>query len=94
MLSPWLTAIPGVFFIYAGQVKDRFGVMFCGALWLLYGLYEHQVQATCTGECNIRFDLVLIYPVLAIATIGSIISLSRRRPKRRATRRKTDSNAG
>lgn len=46
MFAPWLVAIPGLFLIYAGNARDRFGVMFCGGLWLLYGMYEHNVQAT------------------------------------------------
>ena len=83
MFPPWLVVIPGLLFIYAGNAKDRFGVMFCGGLWLLYGLYEKRVQDTCTGECNIRVDLLLIYPVLAILSIGSIASLVRREPRRR-----------
>jgi hypothetical protein len=88
MFPPWLVLIPGLLLIFAGNARDRFGVMFCGALWLFYGMYEHNVQATCTGECNIRVDLLLIYPVLAIGTIGSFVSLMREdKPKRRPRRR-------
>ncbi|MBY0492817.1 MAG: hypothetical protein K2Y23_01260 [Cyanobacteria bacterium] len=75
MFPPWLVAIPGLLLIVAGHAKDRYGVMCVGLLWFFYGMYEHNVQATCTGECNIRFDLVLIYPVLGLATLGSIVSL-------------------
>ena len=87
MFPPWLAAIPGVLLIVAGNSKDRFGVMACGLLWFFYGMYEHNVQATCTGECNIRFDLVLIYPVLGILTIGSIVSVLRVDKRRPGSRR-------
>ena len=95
MVPAWLVAIPGLLFLYLGNMKDRGGVMFSGVLWLLYGFYEHHVQATCTGECNIRVDLLLIYPVLAIATIGSIVSLARPEPRRgKKHRKKGDSGGG
>jgi len=29
----------------------------------------------CSGECNIRIDLLVIYPLLAIALVAAAISL-------------------
>ena len=39
--------------------------------WLLYGAYEYalRLEALCPGECNIRVDLLLIYPLLAMLTL-------------------------
>lgn len=50
------------------------------ALWVAYGVYEYlmYVRVLCTGECNIRIDLLVIYPVLLIATIAGIISAIRK----------------
>jgi hypothetical protein len=31
----------------------------------------------CTGECNIRVDLLLIYPVLALLSVIGIVSAAR-----------------
>jgi hypothetical protein len=31
-------------------------------LWLLPVTYEYWVQVNCTGECNIRVDLLLVIP--------------------------------
>lgn len=49
--------------------------------WLLYGVYEvlmyHRIL--CTGECNIRVDLLLIYPVLLVLSAGALIAALRRR---------------
>jgi hypothetical protein len=44
--------------------------------WLLYGGYEFlmKTRVLCTGECNIRVDLLLIYPFLAILTLASVIA--------------------
>jgi hypothetical protein len=33
----------------------------------------------CSGECNIRIDLLLIYPVLVIGLAAAAVSLLRRR---------------
>ena len=45
------------------------------SLWLLYGVYEYMMQSgmLCSGECNIRVDLLLIYPILFIVTIAALV---------------------
>lgn len=42
-----------------------------GVLWIIYGVYEFLMQARvlCSGECNIRVDLLLIYPFLLVYTL-------------------------
>ncbi|MEO8158828.1 MAG: hypothetical protein ABI648_13605 [Betaproteobacteria bacterium] len=44
-----------------------------GVLWIIYGVYEYLMQARvlCSGECNIRVDLLLIYPFLLVYTIAT-----------------------
>lgn len=39
--------------------------------WLLYAGYEYLMytRVLCSGECNIRVDLLLIYPLLLLLTI-------------------------
>ena len=46
--------------------------------WLAYPPYEFWIQSRCTGECNIRVDLVLIAPFLLAVSILATISLVRR----------------
>jgi hypothetical protein len=50
-----------------------------GIAWLLYGVYEFGMKQRwlCSGECNIRVDLLLIYPVLVIGLVAAGISLLR-----------------
>ena len=60
-----------------------------GILWMGYGLYEYlmQIRVLCSGECNIRVDLLLIYPVLLALTLASLVRVTIvlwRRRKRRA----------
>ena len=49
-----------------------------GALWIGYGIYEYlmQIRVLCSGECNIRVDLLLIYPVLLALTLASLVRVT------------------
>lgn len=40
--------------------------------WLLYAPYEYlmHMRVLCTGECNIRVDLLLIWPLLLVASLA------------------------
>ena len=49
--------------------------------WLAYPPYEYWYQARCTGECNIRVDLVLIAGFLLVISVLALISFIRRRKK-------------
>ena len=48
-------------------------------LWAMYAVYEYLIslRVLCSGECNIRVDLFLIWPVLMIATAISITAAVR-----------------
>ena len=75
--QPWLALVPGALFLIAGTaVKSRLGQV-VGFGWLLYCLFElgNKYRITCSGECNIRVDLVLIYPLLAIGSIAGLIAI-------------------
>ena len=49
-------------------------------LWLAYGVYEYLMKARvlCSGECNIRVDLLLVIPVLYILTAAAVVSYFRK----------------
>ena len=51
------------------------------AAWLAYGTYESLMQARilCSGDCNVRVDLLLIYPVLLVLTACTIVRAVTRR---------------
>ncbi len=44
--------------------------------WLAYFPYEQamKLRILCSGECNIRVDLLLFYPILVLLTIWAIIA--------------------
>lgn len=43
-------------------------LLFAAAIWVVYGLYEMQVQATMPNA-NIRIDLLVLSPILYVFTL-------------------------
>jgi len=81
MVYPWLAAVIGALFVTLGWRVRRWGVGTIGVMWVIYAAYEtgmHQ-RWLCTGECNIRVDLLLIYPILLLSSAGAVMSLRRAR---------------
>ena len=76
---PWLAAVVGVALLAAG--RGRRAAAAAGIVWLLYAVYETGMKQRwfCTGECNIRVDLLLIYPLLLATTAVAIVNLLRTR---------------
>lgn len=65
---PVLAAMIGGFLLLLGRRRRRGVAIGIGIVWQLYFAYETGMQQRwlCSGECNIRIDLLLIYPVLLI----------------------------
>ena len=76
---PGLAAAIGVLLIGVGAGARRRGVLAVGGLWLGYAAYETgmRLRWLCSGECNIRLDLFLIYPVLLAGLVIAAVSLLR-----------------
>jgi len=72
---PLFAVIFGLLIVGSFRVTQIRLVLLTGVLWILYGIYEYlmQIRVLCSGECNIRVDLLLIYPILLIYTIASMI---------------------
>lgn len=67
-------------------VKSRRPLMLiCSVLWLLPICYETWVLSNCTGECNIRVDVVYLFPieviVLTTLSVFAWIAYRKRLPK-------------
>ena len=71
---PILALIPALALGALAIVSGRRLVWFAAAAWALYAGYEagNRARILCSGECNIRADLLFIIPVLMIATIVGI----------------------
>jgi hypothetical protein len=75
---PWLAAVPGAVFLWlAAGTRRRLALAAAGA-WFLYLPYEYGMKwrILCSGECNIRVDLLLLYPgLLALSILAAVSAL-------------------
>ena|SRR2546427_7491605 len=76
---PALAAVIGVFLLGLGRRTRRRTAFRVGIVWLLYAAYETGMQRRwlCSGECNIRIDLLVIYPMLLIGLVAAGVSFLR-----------------
>ena len=78
---PLLAAVIGGLLLGLGRWMRRRTAAGAGILWLVYAAYETGMRQRwlCSGECNIRVDLLVIYPLLLLALVAAVVSLLRRR---------------
>jgi formate hydrogenlyase subunit 3/multisubunit Na+/H+ antiporter MnhD subunit len=78
---PLLAAVIGVLLLGLGLRVRRRTIIAVGMIWLFYAVYETgmRLRWLCSGECNIRVDLLLIYPALLVGLVAAGVSLFRRR---------------
>ncbi|GAA5315151.1 MAG: hypothetical protein AseanaTS_03550 [Candidatus Pelagadaptatus aseana] len=57
--------------------------LLAGVLWVGYAAYESLMQARvlCTGECNIRVDLLLLYPLLLLVSLLASVLYFRKKAR-------------
>lgn len=72
---PYLALIPAILFGILCFVSRSKTVLVASVLWLIYGLYEelHILRIICSGECNIRVDLLFIYIVLSVLSLLALL---------------------
>lgn len=78
--APWLALGPALLFgVVYWRTRVR-TVLIAAVAWLTYCLYEESVRRRilCSGECNIRVDLLLFYPVLLAISVVAVVSALRR----------------
>ena len=72
---PFLALVPiALFAVPYLRSRSRI-VLAAGLLWALYLPYELAMKhrILCPGECNIRVDLLIIYPVLILMSVMAIV---------------------
>jgi hypothetical protein len=77
---PILALAPAVLFaVLFGTRKAPLSLAAAGS-WVAYAVYEYGMsyRLLCTGECNIRVDLLLLYPVLVALSLASLAMLAAR----------------
>ena len=83
---PLLAFVVGFVFVVVWRWRGARSAMIAGLLWLIYGGYEYLIQARilCSGECNIRVDLLVIYPLLLLVSVVAAWNTARGNEKRAA----------
>jgi hypothetical protein len=63
------------------HVRGRRGLPLLAIAWCVYAGYEFLMyrRVLCSGECNIRVDLLLLYPLLLGALVWQVIAAVRYR---------------
>ena len=82
---PVLAAIPGIIFVALHHFRRRVVILCTAILWLLYMLYESSIKFgfVCPEGCNIRVDLLLIFPILLfMSVIATVFYFSKGRQRR------------
>lgn len=76
---PLLAAVPALVLLGLYRLSRRRFTLYAAGAWLLYAFYELAMhwRWLCSGECNIRVDLLLIYPALALLTLVGIVAAFR-----------------
>jgi hypothetical protein len=73
--QPWIALIPASLLAALYFFRRRRFVLVVAAVWALYAIdeYGNKLRILCSGECNIRVDLLLIYPLLLLLTLSALI---------------------
>lgn len=76
---PWLAAIPAVLFGGAYYCYRKLFMLVAAFSWAAYACYEVSIRLhwLCSGDCSIRIDLLLLYPLLLLVTLIGVISVVR-----------------
>ena len=75
---PFLALAPAILFFALFWISKVRLISITASLWLAYLVYEYAIKARllCSGDCNIRIDLLLMYPVLIAASVASLIAFA------------------
>lgn len=76
IVTPWLAAIPGAVFLALYAAAKRRIVLAAAIAWFAYLPYEYamKLRILCSGECNIRVDLLLLYPALLVLSLAAVVA--------------------
>lgn len=80
ILWPALALVPAVLLWLLHRRARTRALLWVAGAWVIYGVYEFGMQRRllCSGECNIRVDLLMIYPALWLATlVACVVAINR-----------------
>jgi hypothetical protein len=81
IVYPWLALIPAGLLAALYWISHRKILLVAAGFWFCYLPYEWgmKLRILCSGECNIRVDLLLIYPFLLALSLAAIFIFLRSR---------------
>ena len=73
---PMLALLPAGFLAALHWISRRKATLVAAGSWFCYFWYEWgmKLRILCSGECNIRVDLLLIYPLLFVISLAAIFA--------------------
>lgn len=73
---PFLALAPAALFAFLYLRCRRTVVLVASLAWLAYFPYEQamKLRILCSGECNIRVDLLLFYPLLILVSVLAVVA--------------------
>ena len=82
---PWLAAVIACGFWLLWRLRRHRVIAAAALMWTVYLVYESLMRwrILCTGECNIRVDLLLLYPVLGFTSLVALLYGLKRRSEPR-----------
>jgi hypothetical protein len=80
---PAAALVPAALFAIAFFLKKGPLCGLASVLWVIYCAYEFlmKFRVLCSGECNIRVDLLVLYPALFLVSLCAIVEFLVRRKK-------------
>jgi len=75
MEHPWIAAVIASLLGLLWRWRSRRIAGIAATAWAAYLVYEYLMYARvlCSGECNIRVDLLLIHPLLGLLAAAAVI---------------------
>ena len=84
---PPLAFVPAMMFVCLFAVSHARLLVVTALSWLAYVPYEYgmKLRLLCSGECNMRVDLIVIHPLLIVLSVASLIVFAVQTRKRKRT---------
>lgn len=72
---PLLALVPALLFTVLYAISKSRQVLAAGLVWLAYLAYEFgmKFRILCSGDCNIRIDLLVLYPLLMLISLAGLV---------------------
>lgn len=72
---PFFALVPVAILLILAWISHKKIVFLIGMVWLAYVIYEYgmKLRILCSGECNIRIDLLIIYPILLLLFVLALL---------------------